>query len=433
MEKKHQDVPNKMSRRRFMKTVGTQAAVLGAALTVPRLVKPAWAVERDHILVGHPSSLTGPLAGLGEPTQWTVERFEKFINKDGGIYLKDAGKQLPVKIKIVDTESDPAKSADLSSQLILKDKIDLMMVMYTPDIVNPVTSVCERYEMPCISLGTPQEAWLTGGPYHWSFMAFWSVNTWTNLYLSMWDRFADKTNKVIGCLFPNDADGSAMAPIFRKLAEDNGYTFVDPGRFPYFNKDFSTIINEFKNKKVEILTASLISPDWTTVWRQCHQQNFVPKIATIGKALLFPSALESLGNNIGHGLTCETWWSNMHPYKSSLTGELPKDVCDTWENETKRQWTPSLGFKHAGFELPADTLKRAATLDKKVLREAIGATNLETIIGKIQWDKNQACETPLVLGQWVTGKKWPYEVQLVHNPGHPEIPVATEPIFPLPR
>jgi hypothetical protein len=117
------------------------------------------------------------------------------------------------------------------------------------------------------------------------------------------------------------------------------HTSIRP--FPLFSTRLQLHHQRFKNKKVEILTASLISPDWTTVWRQCHQQNFVPKIATIGKALLFPSALESLGNNIGHGLTCETWWSNMHPYKSSLTGELPKDVCDTWENETKRQWTPS--------------------------------------------------------------------------------------------
>lgn len=428
---KKNDATKGISRRTFIKTAGIAGAAVGASVSMPGFLRKSWAAK-DRILIGHPSSLTGPLAGLGEPTEWITKRAVEAINKDGGIFLKEAGKKLPVEIKIVDTQSDPAKSGDVASKLILKDKIDLMLVMYTPDVVNPVTNMCERYEMPCISLGSPAEPWLTGGPYHWSYMAFWSVQSQVQLYVSFWDKIADKTNKVIGAMFPNDPDGKTMPPVFKEKTEAKGYKWIDPGRFPYFMRDFSAMINTFRKDKVEILTASLISPDFTTAWRQCKQMGFTPKLATIGKALLFPSALEALGPDIGHGLTCEVWWSKHHPYKSSLTGEMPKDICADWEKETKRQWTPSIGFKHAGYELVADTLKRAGTLDKEALRQAIEATDLDTIIGHIKFDDRHVCETPLVIGQWVKSDKWPYDLELVYHGQHPEIPTTAELIFPLP-
>ena len=355
------------------------------------------------------------------------------MNKGGGIYVKERGKKLPIEMKIVDTESDPTKSAEVASRLIVRDKIDLMLVMYTPDIVNPVTAICERSEMPCVALGAPVEAWLTGGPYKWSFQAFWTVDTLTDLFIGIWDLQSGKTNKVVAGLWPNDADGTAWAKIMPEKLIPKGYKVVDPGRFPYFNKDFSSQINMFKREKADILTGTLISPDWTTAWRQCHMEGFVPKIATIAKALLFPSALQAIGSDIAQGLTTEVWWSRYHPYKSSLTGETSRELCDTWEKETNRQWTPSIGFKHGGYEIVLDVLKRAQSLEKNTLRDAIEKTNMATIIGGIKFNEKHYCETPLVGGQWVKGKKWPWELELIYSGKHPEIRPTAEMLFPLPK
>ncbi len=421
-----------ITRRDFVKKVGKGAAAISVASWAPALIGSVKAAPRDHILIGHPSSLTGPLAGLGEPTKWVTDRVLKDINKDGGIYIKEVGKKLPVQVKIVDTESDPGKSAEVASRLILHDKIDLMLVMYTPDVVNPVTAICERSEMPCVALGAPVEAWLTGGPYKWSYQAFWTVDTLTDLFIGIWDLEAGRTNKVVGGLWPNDADGTSWAKVMPEKLGPKGYKVIDPGRFPYFTKDFTSQINLFKEAKVDILTGTLISPDWTTAWRQCHTNGFFPKIATIAKALLFPSALEALGD-IAQGLTTEVWWSKYHPYKSSLTGEMPKELCDAWEKETGRQWTPSIGFKHGGYEMALDVLKRAQSLEKNSLREAIGKMNLDTIIGHIQFNEKHYSETPLVGGQWVKGKKWPWELELIYSGKHPEIRPTAKMIFPLPK
>ena len=41
------------------------------------------------------------------------------------------GKKVPVKVKVVDTESDPTKETEVAYKLVLRDKVDLMVTMHT--------------------------------------------------------------------------------------------------------------------------------------------------------------------------------------------------------------------------------------------------------------------------------------------------------------
>ena len=428
MEKK---VKEKMTRRDFIKQVGKTAAAVSIASAVPTLTKPARAAERGYVLIGYTDPSTGPLAGLGAPTPWVNARVEKAIEKLGGVYIKEYGKKVPVKFKVVDTESSPTKAADVASRLILNDKIDLMLTMYTPDVVNPVSAVCERYQMPCIGVGCPIDPWVEGGPYKWSFETHFSVDAITNVFIGMWDEIATKTNKVIGVLFPNDADGIIWTKIFNKKLPAKGYKMVDPGRFPFGTRDFSAQIDMFKKEKVEILTAVLIAPDWATAWKQMHQQGFKPKIATIAKALLFPADMVALGGNLANGLTTEIWWSRYHPYKSSITGETPMELCNAWTKETGKQWNKPVGLTYGGYEMAYDVMKRAQTLDKATIRDAIAKMDLMTIFGPIKFNEKHYCEIPLVGGQWVKGKGVPWDLEIVYNKNHPQIKKTAEMIFPL--
>jgi branched-chain amino acid transport system substrate-binding protein len=421
------------TRREFLKQAGKTAAAVGAVAAFPSLATKASGAERDYILIGHPNPSTGPLAGFGEASPWADDRAIAAINAKGGIFIEEFGKKVPVKVKVVDTESNPTKAAEIAAKLIVQDKVDLMVVMHTPDTVNPVTAMCERYKMPCIGLDAPVEAWLTGGPYKWSFHAFWTVDAATNLFASMWDLHGDQTSKVVGGFWPNDPDGTTWSAIFKKKLPAKGFKVIDPGRFPYFNKDFSSFISMFKREKVEILTGTLIAPDWATAWRQCHQQGLIPKIATIAKACLFPTDVDALGGNLPMGLTTEVWWSPYHPFKSSLTGESAADLCNAWTKETGKQWTQPIGFKYAGFEIAYDALSRAKTLDKEKIREAIAATQMDSIVGPIKYNDKNYSETPLVGGQWVKGEKWPWKLEIIFNDGHPNIKKTADMIFPLPK
>ncbi len=422
MSKDEKKKTNEMNRRDFIKksTIAASAAVVTAS-GLPLFNSPAWAGQRDHILIGRPNPSTGPLADFGAATPWVDKRVLAKINADGGINIDKLGKKLPVKVKIMDTESNPTKAAELTSRLIMQDKVDLMVAFHTPDTVNPVSSICERFQTPCITLDSPLEPWLGGGPYKWAFHSFWSVEKdILPTYVGMWEQVP--TNKVVGVLMANDPDGVTWSKIFKDKLEPQGYRFVDLGRFPYGTQDFSSFINAWKKEKVEIILGNTIPPDFATAWRQCTRFGFKPKVATIGKAILFPSAVGALGGDLPNGLSCEVWWSPDHPFNSSLEKISAKDLCADWTKDTGQVWTQPIGYKYAGYEIAADVLNRAKSLDKNVIRKAIADTNIDTIVGPINYNDQNYCRTPLVGGQWVKGKKNPWDIQIVYNKKHPEIP-----------
>lgn len=170
----------------------------------------------------------------------------------------------------------------------------------------------------------------------------------------------------------------------------------------------------------------MIPPDFATFWAQCAQQGFSPKIVTIGKALLFPSVIDSLGDR-GDGLSSEVWWSPNHPFNSSLTGSSARDLAEGYSAATNRPWTQPIGFKHALFEIAADVIGRAEDLeDPASIVAAIAGTNLDTIVGNVNWANgpiNNVTKTPLVAGQWQKEGDG-FDLKIVANSVAPNIPLT---------
>jgi branched-chain amino acid transport system substrate-binding protein len=315
-----------------------------------------------------------------------------------------------------------------------------MMVASTPDTVPPVAVQCEANNVPCVSNDCPWQAYYFGRqkdkenpePFKWTYHFFWGSESAAAVFMEMWDKL--DTNKTIGVMWPNDADGNAWAdkktgmPSFWGPA---GYKFVDPGRYQNMSEDFISQISKFKAADAQILNGVMIPPDFTNFWKQAYQQGFKPVAATMAKALLFPSALEALGD-IGYGLTTEVWWTPQHPYKSSLTGETCQQIGDAYESATGKQWTQPI-MHYAVFEVVADALKRTEDIeDKESILSALVATDIDTICGPVNWKggannpvKNVSI-TPLVGGQWVAGEKFKYDLKIVGNSLAPDVPTNGE-------
>ena len=409
-----------LNRRAFIQSTAAAAA----AVTSTTL----WAA--DTIKIGFVTPLTGPLALFGEADKWTVEQMKQTF-KDG---ITVAGKKYSVEIVIKDRQSNPNRAAEVASDLILKDKITLMVVSSTPETTNPVSDVCELNETPCISSVCPWQPWFFGRKgdpakgFAWTHHFFWGLEDVIGNFTNGWKSV--KTNKKVGGLFPNDGDGNAWgdkALGFPKPLADMGFTLNDPGRYQNGTQDFSAQIAAFKKDGVDIVTGVMIPPDAKTFLTQAKQQGFTPKVITLGKALLFPVGIEALGD-LGLGLTTEVWWSPSHPFSSSLTKQSAKDLAATYEKSSNKQWTQPLGFAHALFEVAADALKRTKSVKSADLRDAIAATDLDTIVGHVKWGgpgpfKNVS-KTPLVLGQWVKGSKHKVDLVIVNNETAKNIPTG---------
>jgi branched-chain amino acid transport system substrate-binding protein len=162
-----------------------------------------------------------------------------------------------------------------------------------------------------------------------------------------------------------------------------------------------------------------------TFLTQASQQGFNPKFFTVGKAALVPPVVEGISDNLGENLTTEIWWTPSHPFSSSLTGASSAELAEGFTEATGAQWTQPLGFVHALFEVAIDALQRSEDIsDRGAVVEAIQATNLETIVGSVDWSSGptpNVSKTPLVGGQWQAGEMYPYELKITVNSAAPEI------------
>jgi branched-chain amino acid transport system substrate-binding protein len=416
-----------IGRRRFV----AAASALGAAAVLGRVPVSRAA---NKIRIGYVSPKTGPLAAFAEADGFILRGVRAAL-KDG---LKAGGKTLSVEIIEKDSQSNPNRASDVTSQLILNDDVHLVVVASTPETTNPVSDQCEVNQVPCISTVAPWQSWFftrSGNPnkgfdYTWHF--FWGLEDVIGVYTGMWHQL--ETNKIVGGLFPNDGDGNAWSDPkrgFPPVLASQGFKLVDPGRYQDLTDDFTAQITAFKSGRCEILTGVVIPPEFTTFWTQARQQGFRPQIASVGKALLFPVAVEALGE-ASNNLSTEVWWSPNHPFRSSLNGMSARQLADAYTAVTHKQWTQPTGFVHALFEVGVDAIKRAADpTDHDVINKAVQATKLETIVGPIAWTgkpvKNVA-KTPLVGGQWrrnAPGAPFRYDLVITENSLAPEIPTGS--------
>jgi branched-chain amino acid transport system substrate-binding protein len=409
-----------MTRRHF-----SQGLVAVTAAGVTPLV---WAA--DTVKIGYVSPQTGPLAPFGEADKWVIEQM-KLAFKDG---ITIGGKKHAVQILLKDSQSNPNRAGEVANDLILKDKVALVLTAGTPETANPVSDACELNEVPCISSVVPWQPWFfgrKGNPatgFNWTYHLFWGLEDVIANFTNGWKSV--QTNKKVGGLFPNDGDGNAWGDKelgFPKPLQQMGFSLTDPGRFQNGTQDFSAQIAAFKKEGVEIVTGVVIPPDAKTFLTQARQQGFKPKVITLGKALLFPGAIEALGD-LGAGLSTEVWWSPSHPFTSSLTSQSAKALAEAYEASSKKQWTQPIGFAHALFEVASDALKRSKSLKAADVRDAVAASRLKTVVGDVAWGgqgpfKNVS-KTPLVLGQWNKGKKYKYELTIVNNESAKAIPTG---------
>jgi branched-chain amino acid transport system substrate-binding protein len=409
-----------LNRRHFVQG----SAALAVAAVAPRLH------AQTVVKIGYVSPQTGPLAPFGEADKWVIEQM-KAVFKDG---ISVGGKKLPVEILLKDSQSNPNRAGEVANDLILKERVALMLTAGTPETGNPVSDACELNQVPCISSVVPWQPWFFGRKgdpakgFAWTYHFFWGLEDVIATYINGWKGVA--TNKKVGGLFPNDGDGNAWGDKelgFPKALAAQGYTLTDPGRFQNGTQDFSAQIAAFKKDGVEIVTGVVIPPDAKTFLTQARQQGFKPKVVTLGKALLFPGAIEALGD-LGYGLSTEVWWSPWHPFSSSLTKQSAKALAEAYEASTKRQWTQPIGFAHALFEVAANALGRAKSLKAADVRDAVAATQMNTVVGAVKWGgqgpfKNVS-KTPLVLGQWIKGTKNKVDLVIVNNETAPSIPTS---------
>jgi branched-chain amino acid transport system substrate-binding protein len=420
-----------ISRRGLITSIG--AAGLATAVG-PRRV---FAAGADSTLrIGFISPRTGALAGFGETDGYILDLVRKTLAQG----VKVGGKTYAVEILDRDTQSDPSRAGQLAKTLINSDKIDTMLCISTPETINPVADACEAAGVPCLSTVMPWEAWYFGrgakpgapSPFKWTYHFGFGGGEFYKTYVSQWGLLP--TNKKVGVLYPNDADGNAIRANLAPALAKAGFTIVDPGPYEDGTTDYSAQIAKFKAERCEIFNTFPIPPDFAAFWRQAAQQGYTKmvKICQVAKTGLFPSQIEALGN-LGHNIASAAYWHKAFPYKSSLTGVGGEELADGYEKASGKQWTQQLGATLSLFDAGFDALKASSDpAEKAAVAKAISTLKTTTIAGKVDFTSGPVPNVspgPIIGTQWVkapAGSKFKLDFVVTENATDPNVPVSAK-------
>jgi branched-chain amino acid transport system substrate-binding protein len=422
------------SRRDFVTTVSAAAGGAVLAGGLPTMWGVANAAET--LKVGFISPRTGPLGGFGDGDPYVLDVVRATLAK--GLVI--GGKTYAVEILDRDTQSDPARASQLAKELITSNGIDVMLTTSTPEVVNPVSDACEAAGVPCISTVVPWEAWYFGrggkpgqpSPFKWTYHFNFGVKNFFDCYVSQWHEIP--TNKKVGVLYPNDADGNAIREHLIPDLQKAGFTVIDPGGYEDGTSDYSAQIAKFKAENCEIFNTFPIPPDFATFWRQAAQQGYTKtvKIVQVAKTGLFPSSIEALGS-LGDRIATGHYWHRDFPYKSSLTGVSGHQLADGYEAKTGKEWNQQLGATMSLFDAGFQALKNSHDpKNKGAVAKAMATLKTVTMVGKVDFPAGpvpNVATTSIIGTQWVKtkpGSKFPFDAVITEHANDANVPVSAK-------
>lgn len=413
--------------------------------------------EAREIRVGVVQAQSGMFASFGLSGGFGIQAAVDDINKQGGMQV--GNEKLPIKLFIVDDESDSNKAGSLAESLIAQDNVNFIVSGDEPPHMHAgVSKACDRYKIPYITSAGPMEPWLAmrnEAPEKWKYTwdtglmtiatplsdssdfrygkaGYTVVDTW----LSVLKTLGSQTNKKVGVFAADDPDGRSWYTIFGPVLKKEGYTAIgldkNLGLVPLETTDFSSIIKAWKDAGVEILWGNAPGSFFGAFWKQCASLGFKPKIVDISRGALFYNDVTAWGDDLPLGVGTEVWWDPSMKDSPGIGSTTPQSLADRWTAAKSQPVLPGIGPGYRSVQVLANAIQRAGSIDPDKVNTALAATDLKTIVNRVKFDENHFNHGPVMFGQWFkTDKPAGFELRIVHS-DHDFSPASAQPIFPIP-
>jgi branched-chain amino acid transport system substrate-binding protein len=351
------------------------------------------------IKIGASVPLSGPLAGFGSFVKWGYQHAVDQVNAQGGITVD--GKKKKVKLIVLDDKTDPNTTANNTTRLITRDKVDAMLGSCTPALVNAGALVADRQRVPLVTGCDPLEAFKSVKPqwnYVWDLffdepeLAALPFQTLKNLGLDA------KTNKKVAILADNGPDGAVVGgKLWPAMAKQFGYQVVQKSSFPVDSTQFTSLIQSAKSKGADVVLVDAVTPPAIAMRKQMAAAGYTPKVMVVekgGEPVQYAQALGKLSD----GVLVGGYWDPSLPYPGA------KSLGAQFEKETGQTQSQHIADSTTAAQVLLDAMKAAGTTDKAKVNQAIGKTNKTYVAGPIQFDAKHTAKLKLVEDQWQNGK-----------------------------
>lgn len=338
------------------------------ALFASAISAPAFA----QIKVGVINSLSGNFAAFGGRYDAGMAVALEEINASGGIN----GKKLELIIQ--DDRSD-AQSALAAIESLNKQGVPLIIGSYASGITGPVSKVTTRQKIPLLVLGSADDT-ITKPGTDWVFRAKHNSTIVATAYINYLNelRKANPDLKTIAVMYGNGAWPTSVMKEAVRQAEAAGFKIVGNQAYDQGTTDFRPILNNFRSANPDVLLTSSYADDGIAIARQITEVGLKPKVVAIDTASSTTSFVQQVGKNSENIVSAVSWSPDV---KYEGTPELYARL------KAKTGSEPSF-YEAEGYlalVIAADALRRADSVDREKVRDALKATKLKTPVTNVEF------------------------------------------------
>jgi branched-chain amino acid transport system substrate-binding protein len=212
-------------------------------------------------------------------------------------------------------------------------------------------------------------------------------------------RMPEPRPKTVAIFEINQLDCQETVEYWRKDAEKGGFKIVYHQKYPLGTKDFSAMITGAKAAGAEIHLAYPTPGEGIAIIKQMKELDYNPKLIYWARA----AASAAFGNALGplaDYITLPIDWCNQLgiPGNDELNAEHQKRYG--------RLGDPFAGSSYVAAQVLGAAIQKAGTLDRKAIRDAIAATDMETVVGRVRFSpQGWVIDLLNLVLQWQGGKQ----------------------------
>jgi branched-chain amino acid transport system substrate-binding protein len=399
----------KKMKRQLLSTIfgGKVLVLVLAAILLIGIYGESFAAEESPktIKLGCSIPLTGSFGAGGKKVKQGYELGIKQINDAGGVYIEQFKKKMSLEIILLDSESDPVKSASRMDKLYSVDKVDVFLGGFAGALVIPQLATAEKYKTPILVTTVTSEGPFRKG-YKYIFTPFMDDLDQVVAFLDVFESIPKgQRPKNFVHFATQDEQGVIQAAYFKELAPKRNIEIAGIEMFSLAATDFSSLIINAKKAGADALFSIPAPPQGVRLVKQIKELDWSPKLIFVCRASDDNAWPRNLGKD-GDYICDSGGWS----YRLKLPG------VERFTNDYKAAYgdVPEVpaGTAYAIIQILADSLQRAGTLEKDKVRDAIAATNMMTIMGPMKFKPTGQGDGKYlrVATQWQSGKReliWP--------------------------
>jgi branched-chain amino acid transport system substrate-binding protein len=362
------------------------------------------AAAKTEILVGAINSMTGVEAMVGNEHRWAYEQAVRDINAKGGVYVKELGKKLPMKLIVADDQSTPAGTTAAAEKLIKLEKVDFLLgSVDTPLNING-SAVAEKYKKVYVTTTFFPEMF-DSLKLSWVADSFFSIAELAGSAAACLDPIpAAQRPKNFCILVEDNADGQGFGGGAKATLEKYKYHLALMESYTPGSKDFSSSILKMKKANVDAIITLCSSTDGITFIRQMKEANFAPKYIWGARGFWPIEFGEALGKDANYMISDGHW-------AEALGAPGSKELGDKYRAKFgATKYSVTIGNFYSLVQALAQAIEKAGSIDSKKVRDVFYSGTFvakNTTEGDLRFNNHGLAQFKAVALQWMDGKRMP--------------------------